>query len=153
MKESRMKLTFFDDYWVDFRKGTTRRWYQPQMHSIAPITIGYASVLFDPERKKYRLYYETQITEDNDHARLLKLMESDDMVHFTPVRKDDGSDVLIEGNGGIQGMSVLYDVHESDPARRYKFCSMTGMSTGRRDNHPVSLAFLLMVFTGMSIRR
>jgi len=141
MKDNCMKLTFFDDYWVDFRKGTTRRWYTPQLHAIAPITNGYTSLLFDPERGKYRVYYETLIDASKDGPRLLKMVESEDLVNFTPVMGADGTEVIFEGNGGVHGVSVLYDAYDPDPARRYKFCGMTRMSTGERGAHPVTLAF------------
>lgn len=51
MLENRMKLTFFDDYWVDFRRKTTRRWFAPELFSQCPSGC-YASLCYDPEREK-----------------------------------------------------------------------------------------------------
>lgn len=138
MSTNRMKLTFFDDYWVDFRPGTTRRWFKPEYFSTAPSTLGYASLIYDPQLKKYRVYYETLIDIAQDGPRQLKLLESEDMLHFTQVLNDEGGDVIFEGEGGVHGVSVMYDPLDPDPARRYKFCGMAAMG---KKSPCVSLAF------------
>ena len=78
MATNRIKLTFFDDYWVDARPGTRRRWLAPELHCRVPSTLGYASLFFDPRVGKYRLYYETLLDMANDDLRVLKLLESED---------------------------------------------------------------------------
>ena len=60
MCNNRMKLTFFDDYWIDFRPGTQRRWFQPQHHCIPVHRLGYASLIYDPQQQVYRIYYESE---------------------------------------------------------------------------------------------
>lgn len=60
------------------------------------------------------------------------MMESDDLVNFTPMMGADGTDMILEGDGGLHGVSVLYDAYDPDPARWYKFCGMTRMSMGER---------------------
>lgn len=140
MSTNRMKLTFFDDYWVDFRPGTTRRWFSPEYLSKPVSHLGYSSVIFDPELKKYRIFYEAGYDPNDERFRCLKLVESVDMVHFEPVLNDDGSDVIFHGDGGLHGASVMYDAFDPDPARRYKFCGMTGYVAGKKDN-TVNIAF------------
>lgn len=124
MDKNRVKLTFFDDYWVDFRPGTTRRWYQPELFSVAP-TSGYSSIIPDKETGKYRIFYEVTPDALYDGRRLLKLMESEDLKTFTPVLNDEGGDVIFDGDGNLVSSSVLLDEHETDPARKYKYCGMT----------------------------
>ena len=141
MAANRMKLTFFDDFWVDFRPGTTRRWFQPELYSIVPDTGCYGALIYDPELKRYRIYHETMIKVCEDGPRQLKMVESEDLLHWTVVTNDEGGDVLFQGDGGVHGSSVLYDPHDPDPSRRYKYCGMTNMGTERGANHPVNLAF------------
>ena len=124
MSENRMKLTFFDDYWVDFRKGTTRRWYEPELYSVAP-TSGYSTILCDKERGVYRIYYEYCPDALKDSYRFLKLMETTDFKTFTPVLNDEGGDVIFDGDDGLCSGTILDDVRETDPAKRYKYCGMT----------------------------
>ncbi len=140
MGTNRMKLTFFDDYWVDFRPGTVRRWFRPEYQSKAVSSMGYSSLIYDPELGKYRLFYEGAYDPTDERFRCLKLMESEDMVHFTPVVNEEGSDVIFHGGGGLHGATVLYDPADPDPTRRYKFCGMTGYVAGKKDN-TVNIAF------------
>lgn len=121
-----MKLPMFDDFWIDFRVNTVRRWFAPELHTVAQAGA-YSSLLYDPERKVYRLYYEQKLFPDKDGPRALKMKESTDLVNFTQVLNDEGGDVLYDGETGIHGGSVLYDAHDPDPARRYKLCAMTRM--------------------------
>jgi len=139
MQENRMKLTFFDEYWVDFRPGTVRRWHTPELFSQVQTGGLYGALVYDPQLKKYRLYYETLIVPEKDGPRLMKMRESEDLVNWTQVLNDEGGDVLFDGDGGLHGCSVIYDPHDPDPSRRYKFCGMTRMD--REGNHPVHLAF------------
>lgn len=127
MAENRIKLTFFDDYWVDHRPGTARRWFTPEPYSLPPTTLGYGALFFDPTVGKYRLYYETVKDLSNDDDRVLKLLESEDLKSFTQVLADDGSDVIVDYEGHIRGAAVLYDPYDDDPSRRYKRLGMYGM--------------------------
>ncbi len=138
MAYNRMKLPMFDDYWIDFRPGTVRRWFKPELHGMAP-GGPYSSMFYDPLRKKYRVYYECLRDWGKDGPRNLKLVESDDLRTFTPVLADDGTDVIYDGVTGLHGCSVMYDPYDPDPARRYKLCGMFDMerketAEGRKTN-------------------
>ena len=126
MENNRMKLPLFDDSWIDFRTNTKRRWFAPEVYSQAP-SGAYSSLIYDPERQVYRLYYEVLIDPALDACRGLKLVESKDLKTFTPVYADDGSEYIFTGGAGIHGSSVLYDPFDPDPSRRYKLCGMTRM--------------------------
>jgi len=92
---------------------------------VAP-SRGYSSLICDREQGKYRIFYE-KFHPDNERIRYLCLLESEDMVHFTPVLNEQGDPVVYDGNGGVHGCSVLFDPMDPDPNRRYKFAGMTGM--------------------------
>lgn len=126
MEHCRMKLPLFDDFWIDFRFNTQRRWFAPELYSSVPPGI-YSSLLYDPERKVYRLYYEELMDPAVDACRQLKLVESTDLKTFTQVMGPDGTDVIFQGETGIHGSTVLYDPYDPDPDRRYKLCGMTRM--------------------------
>ncbi|MBQ3074906.1 MAG: hypothetical protein IJC26_02460 [Clostridia bacterium] len=139
MECNRMKLPLFDDFWIDFRVGTVRRWYAPEPFSLCPAGP-YSSLIYDRERGVYRVYYETLMELGKDGPRYLKAQESTDLIHFSPLLTLDGSDVLYDGESGVHGCSVLYDEYEKDPKRRYKLCGMTRM--GRKGlPKEVELAF------------
>lgn len=141
MNQNRMKLTFFDDFWVDFRPGTTRRWYKPELFSTIYGNGLYGALIYDSVIKKYRIFHETLIDVGKDGPRQLRMCESDDMINWAVVTNDEGGEVLFEGNGGVHGSSVLYDPYDPDPGRRYKFCGMTRMEGQDNASHPVHLAF------------
>lgn len=126
MENCRMKLPLFDDFWIDFRFNTKRRWFAPELYASCP-GGAYTSLLFDSERQVYRMYYEVLIDPALDACRALKLVESTDMKNWTQVLADDGSDTIFQGGAGIHGSSVLYDPFDPDPSRRYKLCGMTRM--------------------------
>lgn len=136
--ESRMKLPLFDEYWIDFRPGTIRRYFAPEPYSLCRAGA-YNSLIYDPDRRLFRVYYEELIDMGKDGPRLLKAQESADLKTFTQVKNAAGSDVLYDGEGGVHGCSVLYDKFERDPDRRYKLCGMTRM--GRSSPTEVEIGF------------
>jgi len=138
MSEPRMKLPLFDDYWIDFRHNTQRRWFSPEPYSICPAGP-YASMFYDPERKVYRVYFEKVRDLGKDDPRMLKLLESTDLKTFTPVLNDKGQEHLFDSD--IHGASVMYDPHDPDPKRRYKFCGMTDVGEHCDDTTCVKIAF------------
>ena len=141
MPDNRMKLPLFDDYWIDFRIGTVRRWFSPQLWSSSGPQGAYSSLVCDREKGIYRIFYEYCPDIGNDDVRFLKLCESRDLIEFTPVHADDGSDIVFSGGSGIHGATVLLDTHEKDPSRRYKFCGMTETGSGDSSKYKVTLAF------------
>ncbi|MEA4822871.1 MAG: hypothetical protein VB111_01990 [Clostridiaceae bacterium] len=140
--ENRVTLPLFDDYFLDFRPGTRRRWFSPEPYAMAPYGP-YASMLADPERGLYRVYYETMRDYGADGPRDLRLVEGDDPAALHPVAGDFGSNIVFDGDGGLHGASILYDAYEADPSRRYKLAAMTRMSRERESwvNIPVVPAF------------
>lgn len=129
-----VKLCFFDDYWIDFRPGTTRRWFQPRLRSYYAdgdfMANTYCSAFFDRNVGKYRLFYEVSPDLSNDAVRYLALAESDDGLNYEPVTVNDHPEprmrrVVYDGGSGVHGTSVLFDPFDPDPSRRYKMATMT----------------------------
>ena len=159
---NRVKLPFYDDYWIDFRKGTVRRWFELEYLSAwrdPDFTANsYCQLLYDRELGKYRFYYEASPDISCDAVRYLALCESEDLKTFTPVQVNDHPEkrmrhVVFTGETGVHGSSVMFDPQDPDPSRRYKYAGMTRMG-GMRDasglliaseqrgkGHPVVLAF------------
>ena len=140
--ENRITLPLFDDYFLDFRPGTRRRWFSPEPYALSPAGA-YASILTDTECGLYRVYYETLADYKQDGPRVLRMVEGTDPAALHPVDGDYGENIVFDGDGGLHGASVLYDPYDADPSRRYKLCCMTGMAKPRDNWHqiPVVLSF------------
>jgi len=141
--ENRITLPLFDDYFIDFRPGTRRRWFQPEPYAMAPVGA-YSSMQADPERGVYRVYYETLRDYGIDGPRDLRLVEGTDPADLHPVEGEYGSNIVFDGDGGLHGASVFYDALEKDPSRRYKLCAMTRMDKPHGDawhTTPVVMSF------------
>ena len=144
MEQHRMKLPLFDDYWIDFRIGTTRRWFAPEPMGAVP-GGPYSSLIYVPEDKKYRIYYEQVVSYKDDDCRVLMCQQSEDLIHFEPLLNDEGGPIIYDGEFGLHGTSVLYDPLDKDPSRRYKLCGMFGMDRAKKGESPdwmgVEIAF------------
>ena len=139
----KVKLPLFDDYWIDFRRDTVRRWYTPEFYSTGPAGP-YSSLFYDESAGKYRMYYENLMEPGNDGPRYLHLVESEDLREFTEVKVNGASYLPVTGSG-VHGCSVLYDKYEKDPEKRYKLCGMMDVgdkkAEGVRDWMGVELSF------------
>jgi len=160
MAEPRMKLPMFDDYWIDFRSNTIRRWCSPEPYSSCK-GGPYGSMVYDPEIGKYRLFFEELINPRVDSPRRLFMLESGDLLQFREVCHEDGKRELFRGStsvhdgtapadddianlAGIHGATVMYDSYEQDPKRRYKLCGMLDRYSPQAGDRPmayVSFAF------------
>jgi hypothetical protein len=131
---NRVKLCFFDDFWLKYKSSTMRRWFTPQYFShYCDSAFGgmhYSSLIPDKESGQYRLYY-CGFDPLSEKACFIALSESGDLKSFEPVKikqgtskypahvidiKDRGVDVCEDGVSGV----AIYDKFESDPSRRYK---------------------------------
>ncbi len=130
-------ICFFDDYWLDVKRGVKRRWFRPQQSGeyIDPEFQNgvYPSVHWCPEAGVYRLWYEVLPIMKVDALRYLALAESEDGRIWRPVRLAEPPDpmsvehpyIVYSGNGGVHGTSVFRDPFDPDPSRRYKAAGMT----------------------------
>jgi hypothetical protein len=148
-------ICFFDDYWLDVKRGMQRRWFKPTLSGtyVDPEFKNgvYPSIHWCPEVGKYRLWYEVLPKFTVDALRYLALAESTDGRNWRPITNADSSDpaseghphVVYSGKGGVHGTSVFRDPFEANPDRLYKAAGMTRTyADGRR---PRTLAVRLSV--------
>lgn len=127
------KLTLFDDYWIDFRPGTVRRWFAPtyENHYRDPYYEGCSTgqILWYPELRKYRMFYNASPDAGKDIDRYLCLAESTDGIHFTPEpiypdREEKMRHVIHDCSDGKVLDHLSYDPMEPDPQKRFKCAAL-----------------------------
>jgi len=131
---NRVKLCFFDDFWLKYKSSTKRRWFAPKYYShyCDPAFGGIcaSSLIADEQSGKYRLYFNgfSPLNEGNCYTALV---ESSDLQSFEPIKIKQGNSkypahvIDIKDNGVNvceNGMRTfpIYDKFETNPSRRYK---------------------------------
>jgi hypothetical protein len=154
-ENNRVKLCFFDDFWLKYKSGTMRRWFAPQYYShfCDPAFGGICacSLIPDEESGKYRLYYNgfDPIQESNCFTAL---SESSDLQSFEPVKIRQGNSdspahaitIMDRGADAAEhGMRTfpIYDRFESDPSRRYKLMCHHLKNRQGEKSHDLQVAF------------
>ena len=131
---NRVKLCFFDDFWLKGKSGTMRRWFEPRYFShycdSAFAGMHYSSLIPDKKRGIYRLYY-CGFDPLNEKNCFVALSESSDLRSFKPVEIKKGNadypahvidikDRGVEaGQFGVSGV-VTHDEFDTDASRRFK---------------------------------
>ena len=144
----RVKLCFFDDFWLKYKSSTVRRWFAPQYFSdyCDPAFGGICACSLIPDKAsgKYRLYYNG-FDPLNEVNCFTALSESGDLQSFEPVEikpstsKHPAHVIDIKGEGvdacehGMRTF-VIYDRFESDPTRRYKLMCYLRNQQGGQSN-------------------
>ena len=106
------KLCFFDDYYIAARPGTVRRLFQPK--KLGEFFDGtnrlqtYTSFFYDPNVKKYRLYYEVPKNQASTEIRELVLAQADSVESLIN-GKAELIPILGLDENGIHGCSVMWD--------------------------------------------
>jgi len=144
-----IKLNFFDDYWLDFRPNTTRRWFQPRIKSHYTdddfLSTYYCSAFYDEMAGKYRLFYEVAPDLQKCCNRYLALAESDDGFHYTPAAVNDNNEMRMRRivlDGDLSGSSVFLDPYDPDPSRRYKCVSgFLRSGAAAAEDRPILIAY------------
>lgn len=143
-------LLLVDDHHVMYRAGTKRVFHPARLNETNPViredqpwemAIGWSSVIRHAESGKYQLWYQAYAggrDERKSHKCVVCLAESDDGITFTKPElgvhdfKTDRkpfaghhmqTNIVLTGDGGYgdrYANSVLFDVADQDPARRYK---------------------------------
>jgi hypothetical protein len=140
---------FLDDAGIEEVLGLTRVLHPPRRHPTNPVLRPdtpwedrcqvYGTALFDEERNRFRIWYLTLPRDrgvrplDTDghlrapHTTLAAYAESADGVHWTkpdlgqfPYDGDRHNNLLALGRDNCEGVSVLHDPRDPDPARRWK---------------------------------
>jgi len=139
-------LLFVDDHDILYRPGTARRLRPldrcPQ-NPVLPardrpweINIGWVGNACDPTTGRYQLWYQAftgRFAQKRTHRCLVCYAESGDGIHWTRPDLDlfdfngiSPTNIVMIGNGGYSDRytnSVLLDLRDPDPARRYKMAT------------------------------
>ncbi len=141
------RYLFLDLHHIARIEGLYRRMHQPQRHPENPILRGenpwesvaslYGTVLYDPQDSLFKMWYLTGPYVDGmvevrqrkalGNITLLAYATSTDGVHWEkPILNQvdfagsTENNLIDVGRTNCEGMAVLYDENETDPARRYK---------------------------------
>ena len=145
-----VRQLFLDDAGIEKRQGLHRTLHPPRRHPANPVVRPdkpwehycslYGTVVFDPKRDCFRMWYLTSPRDRGlrmlelggsrvraPHTTLAAYAESHDGVSWVkpklgqlPYDGDSNNNLLDLGINNCEGMSVLVDVDDPDPARRYK---------------------------------
>lgn len=142
---------FVDDFLIETQTNLTRRFHKPVYHPSNPVlTFGKSwemsesqgglptatpysgGVWYDPQRKKFRLWYM------GGYIEHLCLAESDDGIHWTKPELDvrPGTNIVL-WRGATESNSLLMDLNEPDPQRRFKYF-LTNIGKGWRTEYRTS---------------
>lgn len=141
------KLCLFDDFWLDFRCGTIRRWYEPALlgsfFDPSFDATAAANVLYDAQQKEYRVIYYASEDSGQDEKRMCCMASTRDFKTFTPVPVRTGGPenrrhVIHDGSDNVAIECVTLDRAEPDPARRFK-CTGLYMPGGIADYSAIKM--------------
>lgn len=142
---------FVDDFLVEKQTGLTRRFHKPVYYPANPVltydkswemseaqgglptaTPYSGGVWYDPQRKKFRMWYM------GGYIEHLCLAESDDGIHWTKPDLDvrPGTNIVL-WRGATESNSLLMDLNEPDPKRRFKYF-LTNIGKGWRTEYRTS---------------
>ncbi len=165
-----VRQLFLDDLGIDEMRGLRRVLHQPRRHADNPLIRAeepwenncslYGTALFDAERGMFRMWYLTQPRDRGlkmlelgggrvraPHTTMVAYAESPDGLKWTkpklgqfPYDGDAANNLIDLGKDNCEGISVLADPRDPDPARRYKALYWDHGSGGYelRDGQPFS---------------
>jgi len=139
----REKQLFIDDYCVQEMAGVQRTYHQAKKHPANPLLVQqewwedyyiqlYGNVLYDPERREFRMFYNAISKQGFD---TVCLATSKDGVKWERSKldlfKENGrliSNAVLKGS--LRLPTVLYAPDEPDPQRRYRMLVFTAKEMG-----------------------
>ncbi len=145
-----MKLLFFDDFHLQYRRGFSFQAHQPEKHAANPVLVPEhpweawrafpISNCVMEDNGQYRMWYETGYDEDSQPGERLNrtaYATSSDGLHWEKpalgqyeYQGSRANNILDLGPFGVHDVSVVRDDHEPNPFRRYKMSFFT-MPPGR----------------------
>lgn len=109
-------ILFYDDYWLENKKGTKKRYFMPEYAGTYERVGIYQSIHWCSEIDKYRMWFEVLPDFANDVRRIIGLAESDDGINWydASIEKDQFSDdiykygsIVYTGKGKVtDGLSL-----------------------------------------------
>lgn len=161
---SDLTLLLVDDHHVLYRPGTERRLHPLSRHKDNPVVrdrekpwevaIGWCSAHRDPDTGRYRLWYQAfsgHHAHEKTHRCVNCYAESSDGVNWSKpnlgiYRYNDveETNIVLLANGGRSdrySASVVVDLQDPDPARRYKMAYFDFSMDEGREYPGLSVAF------------
>lgn len=123
---------FIDDRLVESLDGAHRRLNRPTKHEQNPVLVktqpweegapGYGTVHYDPEAKRFKMWYQGWKKTDGTSTGLLHYATSKDGIHWEKPALDEKGTNLVQHPPiqGFQCPGIFLDHNEKDTQRRYK---------------------------------
>mgnify|MGYP000978267705 CR=1 FL=1 len=148
-------LLFVDDHDVLYRSGTKRVFHPAKRFAGNPViaqdkpwelTISYNSVYRDPATGKYQLWYQALSAKSPELASVCYAESMDGVKWIKPelgLFSFDGqkTNMVLDGEKGHYGASVLVDPRDPDPERRYKMAFYRVAEVEGRETMGLAVAF------------
>ena len=127
------KFMFFDDWPFEYSKGFVRKQGKPVRYQGNPVLKPelphegdraslYGTILHDEKNGIYKMWYPVFSMVGKTVARLC-YAESTDGYEWVKPELDivPGTNIVLDESYEVRGQSIIYDVDEPNPKRRYKF--------------------------------
>lgn len=136
------KQLFLDDDLIAEMRGLQKQLHQPKKFGKNPVLKrdkpwepsgpGYATLIYDPEEKLFKLWYETWGQKEATSALLMYATSPNGIDWTKPAVNEQGTNQVRQPTAnGFQGSGIFRDARDPDPARRYKMifsCQPDGTS-------------------------
>ncbi len=145
------KQLFIDDFLIAEMRGVEKELHQPKKSPRNPLLVrdqpweptgpGYATVIYDPDEKLFKLWYECWGQKDAVGALLMYATSPDGLRWSKPLFADRQTNQVRQPEvHGFQASAILRDAAEIDPARRYKMV-FSSLPDGTSKSLTTSVAF------------
>ncbi|MCD6322382.1 MAG: hypothetical protein J7L77_05090 [Clostridiales bacterium] len=138
LKVKSQKFMFFDDWPLEYSKGFIRKQGKPVRYAGNPVLKPelphegdrvslYGTILHDEEMSIYKMWYPAFSVEPETVANLC-YAESTDGYNWVKPELDvvPGTNIVLGEEYQVRGQSIIYDIDEPNPKRRYKFLNRPG---------------------------
>ena len=138
IKAKSQKFMFFDDWPFEYSRGFIRKQGIPVKYENNPVLIPelphegdraslYGTILHDEDAGIYKMWYPAFSVVPKTVARLC-YAESIDGYNWVKPELDvvPGTNIVLDIEHEVRGQSIIYDIDEPNPERRYKFCNRPG---------------------------
>ena len=132
------KFMFFDDWPYEYIKGFDRKQGKPVKYSNNPVMKPqlphefsrislYGTVYYDKQLKKYKMWYPTFSSGEKTISYLCYATSDDGYIWEKPeLDIVKGTNIVIDKEHEVRGQTIIHDINESNPKRRYKLIFRSG---------------------------
>ena len=145
------KQLFIDDALISAMQGVTKQLHQPAKFQQNPVLKrdrpwepsgpGYATLIFDPHEKLFKLWYENWDQKEENTALLMYATSRNGIDWIKPQLNEQGTNQVRQPQvKGFQASGIFRDARELDPTRRYKML-FSSLPDGKSKSLTTSVAF------------